>query len=54
MIDEVLFVLTLVTALGCGLVGGIFFAFSSFVMRALTRLPPAQGIAATCSPSTSW
>jgi uncharacterized membrane protein len=46
MTDDASFVLTLVTALGCGLVGGVFFAFSSFVMRALARLPPAQGIAA--------
>ena len=26
--------------------GGIFFAFSAFIMKALGRLPPAQGIAA--------
>ena len=38
--------LLLVSALGCGLIGGVFFAFSSFVMGALARLPPAQGIAA--------
>ena len=38
--------LLLVSALGCGLIGGVFFAFSSFVMVALARLPPAQGIAA--------
>lgn len=37
---------TLVAALGCGLVAGVFFAFSSFVMKALGRLPPGQGIAA--------
>ena len=37
---------TLITALGCGLVAGVFFAFSSFVMPALKRLPPAQGISA--------
>jgi uncharacterized membrane protein len=37
---------TLITALGCGLVAGVFFAFSSFVMPALKRLPPAQGIPA--------
>ena len=41
-----LFALLLVSALGCGLIGGVFFAFSSFVMGALARLPPAQGIAA--------
>ncbi|HKA96063.1 MAG TPA: anthrone oxygenase family protein [Streptosporangiaceae bacterium] len=34
------------TALGCGLMAGVFFAFSSFVMPALRRLPAAQGIAA--------
>jgi uncharacterized membrane protein len=28
------------------LVGGVFFAFSTFVMRALADLPPAQGILA--------
>jgi uncharacterized membrane protein len=38
--------LTLVTALGCGLSAGALFAFSSFVMKALERLPAAQGIAA--------
>jgi uncharacterized membrane protein len=42
----VLYAVTLATALGCGLVAGVFFAFSAFVMTALARLPPAQGIAA--------
>jgi uncharacterized membrane protein len=46
MIDRLLFALTLFSALGCGLIGGVFFAFSSFVMNALARLPAAQGIAA--------
>ena len=41
-----LFGLTLGAALGCALVGGIFFAFSNFVMRALFRVPPPAGIAA--------
>ena len=41
-----LFVLTLFAALGCGVVAGVFFAFSTFVMRALARLPARQGIAA--------
>ena len=44
--DGFLFALTLVTALGCGLNAGVFFAFSSFVMKALARLPAAQGVAA--------
>ena len=46
MTDGWLRVLTLISALGCALVGGIFFTFSTFVMKALDRLPPAQGIAA--------
>jgi uncharacterized membrane protein len=33
-------------ALGCGLLAGFFFAFSICVMKALGKLPPAQGIAA--------
>ncbi len=35
-----------VALLGAALVGGIFFAFSSFVMKALARVPAAEGIAA--------
>ena len=38
--------LTLIAALGCALNGGVFFAFSTFVMQGLARLPAAQGIAA--------
>jgi uncharacterized membrane protein len=41
-----IFILTLLAALGCALNSGIFFAFSTFVMKALSKLPPAQGIAA--------
>jgi uncharacterized membrane protein len=41
--------LPLVAALGAGLMAGIFFAFSAFVMTALSRLPPAAGIAAMCA-----
>ncbi|MEG4321543.1 MULTISPECIES: anthrone oxygenase family protein [unclassified Microcoleus] len=40
------FALKLFAALGCGLMAGVFFAFSTFVMSALARLQPAQGIAA--------
>jgi uncharacterized membrane protein len=38
--------LTLLAALGSGLIGGVFMAFSTSVMTALGRLPPLQGIAA--------
>src|ERR671915_1126215 len=44
--DGALQALTLVTALGCGLVAGFLFAFSSAVMDALARLKPPEGIAA--------
>ena len=36
----------LAAVLGCGLMAGVFFAFSVFIMKALAALPPAQGIAA--------
>jgi uncharacterized membrane protein len=34
------------TAIGCAVMGGVFFAFSSFVMQGRKALPPAQGITA--------
>ena len=33
-------------AVGCGLIGGLLFAFSSFVMRALAQQPAESGIRA--------
>ena len=38
-------VLTVATAVGCGLNAGIFFAFSAFVMDALGRAGVSEGIA---------
>jgi uncharacterized membrane protein len=46
MIDGWLFVLTLVTAIACGLMAGFFFAYSASVMKALARLPAPYGLAA--------
>ena len=46
MIDNLFFTLTLLSALGCGLMAGVFFIFSNTVMSALARLQPPQGIAA--------
>ncbi|GLI04558.1 membrane protein [Paenibacillus tyrfis] len=43
---NLLFGLTYASALGSGLIAGLFFAFSTFVMSALARLPAEQGIAA--------
>jgi uncharacterized membrane protein len=38
--------LTFIAAIGSGVVGGVFFAFSNFIMPAFARLPAAGGIAA--------
>jgi len=36
---------------GCGLLAGVFFAFSTFMMKSLSRIPAEQGIAAMQSIS---
>jgi uncharacterized membrane protein len=46
MIDGLQLYLVAATALACGLMSGAFYAFSSFVMSGLDRLPPEQGMAA--------
>jgi uncharacterized membrane protein len=43
---QLLDILALVAAIGSALIGGAFFAFSSFVMGALGKLAPPQGVAA--------
>lgn len=43
---KLFFALTFTTALATGLMGGVFFAFSTFVMKALGRIPAAEGISA--------
>ncbi len=44
--ESALFGMTFSSALGAGLVAGIFFAFSNFVMGALGRVAPEAGISA--------
>ena len=44
--DQLIPIVGTTALLGSALVGGIFFAFSSFVMKALARMPAAEGIAA--------
>lgn len=44
--DEFIFVLTFLTALGTALLAGNFFAFSAFLMRALGGLSAERGIVA--------
>ena len=46
MINQLLPGLTLVAALGTGLIAGVFYAFSTFVMKALARQPAPEGMAA--------
>lgn len=44
--DQLIPVVGAVALLGSALVGGIFFAFSSFIMKALARMPSEEGIRA--------
>ncbi|MFD5076744.1 DUF1772 domain-containing protein [Streptomyces sp. NPDC058371] len=46
MIGGPYFVLTVLGVLGTGLVAGVFCGFSTFVMKGIAALPPAQGVAA--------
>jgi uncharacterized membrane protein len=42
--DQLFILLVILCALGSGAIGGVFFAFSNFVMPALARIAPAEGI----------
>ncbi|GGV16247.1 membrane protein [Streptomyces griseoflavus] len=53
MIDGPYYVLTVLGVLGTGLTAGVFCAFSTFVMRGLAALPPAQGVAAMRTVNTA-
>lgn len=44
--DLLIAMLAFIAALGAGIIGGVFFAFSNFVMKALSRLQNPQGVAA--------
>lgn len=46
MLDRLLTIAVFAIAVGSGLIGGIFFAFSTFIMRALSRQPARAGMAA--------
>jgi uncharacterized membrane protein len=45
-LDQLLVLLTIVAALGAALIAGVFYAFSTFVIKALGRLPADDAIAA--------
>jgi len=44
--DQLILIAGAIALLGSALIGGVFFGFSSFVMKALARVPPSGGIAA--------
>jgi len=44
--DRAFDAMALLAAIGSGLIGGVFYAFSTFVMKALSRRPAAEGMAA--------
>ncbi len=45
-LETLLYLVTLFAALGCGIMAGLFYAFSNFVMKALAQIPAPSGIAA--------
>jgi uncharacterized membrane protein len=46
MVSQAMAITVAVAAVGSALIAGVFFAFSTFVMTALFRLPADQGVAA--------
>ncbi len=44
--ENLAYAIAIIGAIGSGLIGGVFFAFSSFVMRALARLDPIPAMQA--------
>ncbi|MGE3830276.1 MAG: DUF1772 domain-containing protein [Parvibaculaceae bacterium] len=44
--ESLLFPLTFLAAIGSGLMAGLFYIFSTVIMRSLDSLPPPQGLAA--------
>jgi uncharacterized membrane protein len=44
--EKLILMLIVLAALGSGLIAGVFFAFSTSVMKALGKLPPNEGMAA--------
>ncbi len=46
MASQLIVLLLALAAAGSGLIAGVFFAFSTFVMKALAQMPAGQGIGA--------
>ena len=43
MTQNIILTGSIIAVIGCGLVAGVFLAFSDFVMKSFATLPPAQG-----------
>lgn len=52
MLEQIVTLLLWFCAIGTGLVAGLYFAFSTFVMGALSKIPAAHGISAMQSINT--
>lgn len=52
-VKNLIFALTLFSTVGCGLMAGVFFAFSTFVMKGLSKIPVNEGISAMQSINSS-
>jgi uncharacterized membrane protein len=52
-VDQLIFVVTILAALGAGLLAGNFFAFSVYLMKALGRLSAERGIVAMQAITTA-
>jgi uncharacterized membrane protein len=46
MSDKSIYIINFLAVLGTGMVAGVFLAFSTFIMAALSRVPSANGISA--------
>jgi uncharacterized membrane protein len=53
MLDRLIFAVTFLSALGAGLMAGLYFTFSAFIMTAFSRIAPAAGISAMQSISVT-
>ncbi|GAB6926528.1 DUF1772 domain-containing protein [Paenibacillus sp. JCM 10914] len=53
MNERILMILTLWSAVGAGLIAGLFFAFSTFIMTALSRIPNEHGMSTMQSINTN-
>lgn len=53
MLDKMLFLITFATTLGSGLMAGLYFAFSTSVVTALSNISTSQGITAMQSINIS-